>query len=368
MGQKQLSKLSLMLDQLPAAVDAKDLSFRMIYWNNEAEKIYGYKREEVLGRPVNILYEPEEFEEYKYILNRVKGSEKFIGYRSMRRTKSGAPVEVALNLSPIESEEGEITGITAVSLPVCEEINQVSTALHRQNELISLLKHDIETRIIALKRALDLLEARQLSDQDDEVMPQLLNVSRRTTVELIDFIENVLLLYGEGEIHEGLSFYSVKPASFVSSIATKLMLEKNLNITLNDCRNDILAELDPTAFERAITGAVSVFSHCDKLEIELTESSNERFQLKIICPGKCLSEAERLGLMSEQLRAANGMELASTNGFGALVARRVIEAHGGVLALKTSQEPPMSYIIMELPKYQNKRRKGIRVQRLIENT
>ncbi len=72
--------------------------------------------------------------------------------------------------------------------------------------------------------------------------------------------------------------------------------------------------------------------------------------------------------MSEQLRAANGMELASTNGFGALVARRVVEAHGGAFALKTSKEPPMSFIIMELPKYQNKRHKGIRVQRLIENT
>ncbi len=367
MGQKQLSKLSLMLDQLPAAVDAKDLSFRMIYWNNEAEKIYGYTKEEVLGRPVSILYEPEEFEEYKYILNRVKGGEKFIGYRSMRRTKSGAPVEVALNLAPIENEEGEVTGLTAVSLPACEEISQVSTALHRQNELISLLKHDIETRIIALKRALDLLEAKQLSEHD-EVMPQLLAVSRRTTVELIDFIENVLLLYGEGEIHDGLSFFSVKPASLISSIAIKLMLEKNLNITFNQCRQDMFVELDPTAFERAIAGAVSVFSHCDTLEMELTECNNESFQLKIICPGKCLSEAEKLGLMSEQLRAANGMELASTNGFGALVARRVVEAHGGVFALKTSQEPPMSFIIMELPKYQNKRRKGIRVQRLIENT
>jgi PAS domain S-box-containing protein len=46
-----------LLRQLPAAVDMKDLDHKFIFWNNEAEKLYGYTTEEIIGQPVRILYD-----------------------------------------------------------------------------------------------------------------------------------------------------------------------------------------------------------------------------------------------------------------------------------------------------------------------
>lgn len=49
-----------MLDALPDSVVATDLAGKVIYWNAGAEKLYGYRAEEALGREVTFIVAPEQ--------------------------------------------------------------------------------------------------------------------------------------------------------------------------------------------------------------------------------------------------------------------------------------------------------------------
>ncbi len=358
-----------LLRQLPAAVDMKDLDHKFIFWNNEAEKLYGYTTDEIIGQPVRVLYDPAEFERYSLILNRVRAGERLSGYRSMRKNKDGKTIEVALNLSPLENVDGEIIGVAVVSLPTCESIVDVSNALHQQSELLSLLRHDIETRIFGLSRALELFDA-DLSPGQAEY-PALLSSSRKTTAELIDLIENVLLLYGDGELHKGLKFQSVRIYGFLKSLAQKLSIgtfrdlmfdgEEEPEGSISSQTADLIAEVDPVAIERAVKGAISGFKHCDKLSLSISFAQDDYFAIRLVCQNRVLSHEEIEGLLSEQLRSSAGLELASANGFGLLVARRLIEAHGGFIEIKNLENA--SCAILNLPLLQKRDSKYLTIKR-----
>ncbi|NJL71644.1 MAG: PAS domain S-box protein [Candidatus Competibacteraceae bacterium] len=358
-----------LLRQLPAAVDIKDLGNKITFWNMEAERLYGYSEQEIVGKHVQMLYEHAEFEEYSVILNRVRAGERLLGYRSMRKTKAGDLVEVTLNLSPLEDRNGTIIGVAAVSLPTCESISEVSNALHQQSELLSLLRHDIETRILGLSRALDLF-GEALSPEQAKY-PTLLASSRKTTAELIDLIENVLLLYGEGELHKGLRFQPVRIKSFLQSLVKKLQqscsrelteeIEGNPEFTSIEKVSDFVAEIDPPAMEKAIRGVLSGFKHCDHLCLTTTNLEADCFTIKIVCQNRVLSTEEIEGLLSEQLRSSSGLELASASGFGLLVAKRLVEAHGGTIEIRI--EGNSSSVHLKLPLTQKDNSKFLTIKR-----
>ena len=58
-------------------------------WNRGAERIFSYKDEEVLGKPVTILMPPERYGEEQQILARLRCGERIDHYETVRRRKDG---------------------------------------------------------------------------------------------------------------------------------------------------------------------------------------------------------------------------------------------------------------------------------------
>lgn len=105
----------------PSAVDWEDAEVQTSLdgiiqrWNSGAERLYGYKAEEALGRPYSILIPPGLDGEEASLRERLRGGEPTWHTRTLRIRKSGEPREVVLTVSPICSDAGEIVGISHVS-------------------------------------------------------------------------------------------------------------------------------------------------------------------------------------------------------------------------------------------------------------
>lgn len=85
-------------------------------WNKGAEKIFGFKREEIIGKSVLALYPPKKLQEGEF--EKLRGEVKRKGflkdYRTLRLDKNRKPVEVSLTLTAIKDAEGEMLGYSSI--------------------------------------------------------------------------------------------------------------------------------------------------------------------------------------------------------------------------------------------------------------
>lgn len=110
----------LMLDAVGDAVMATDPSGRIIYWNAGAERLYGWTRDEVLGRDV-VDVTPSELarDEARAIMERLCRGESWVGEFQVR-DKAGRSFTARVSDSPVFDERGELIAIIGVSADVSQ--------------------------------------------------------------------------------------------------------------------------------------------------------------------------------------------------------------------------------------------------------
>lgn len=108
------------------AVFSKDLQGTVMTWNPGAERLYGYTAEEAVGRHVSFLKPVRLKGEIDEILVRVRRGEHLEVHETRHVRKNGAPVDVALTISPIGSEAGYLYGASVIARDVTRERRQRS--------------------------------------------------------------------------------------------------------------------------------------------------------------------------------------------------------------------------------------------------
>jgi diguanylate cyclase (GGDEF)-like protein/PAS domain S-box-containing protein len=89
-------------------------------WNEGATKMYGYTAVEMEGRPVSQLEPPDRQGEIQGVLERIRSGENVVRYETVRIRKDGETVEVAVAVSPICDEAGEITGVASIARDISD--------------------------------------------------------------------------------------------------------------------------------------------------------------------------------------------------------------------------------------------------------
>ena len=107
--------LAAIVDSSDDAIIGKDLDGVVTSWNPGAERMYGYKRAEMLGKPLNIIAPPNRQDEIPNILARIRRGERVEHFESVRLTKDGRRLNVSITVSPIRDSAGQIIGASAIA-------------------------------------------------------------------------------------------------------------------------------------------------------------------------------------------------------------------------------------------------------------
>jgi PAS domain S-box-containing protein len=107
--------LAAIVETLTDPVFAKTLDGTIESWNAGAEYLYGYRADEVVGKPVGILVPPERESEIEPMLARLRADQRIEQFETVRRRKDGTDVHVSLNVSPFRRTDGEIVGALVVA-------------------------------------------------------------------------------------------------------------------------------------------------------------------------------------------------------------------------------------------------------------
>jgi PAS domain S-box-containing protein len=112
-------------------------------WNLGAENIFGYSRDEAVGKKLIELIVPEEFwAEELSIFKRLAQGHSVPNFNARRRRKDGSFVDVSTTFSPIYDVTGNVTGVSKT----VRDITEQKTAEAKIYQLNSQLESQVEQR------------------------------------------------------------------------------------------------------------------------------------------------------------------------------------------------------------------------------
>ena len=123
------------------AIIGKTIDGTIISWNKGAEKIYGYKAEEIIGQPISVLIPPGHPNELPDIMMRLRHGEHIEKYETKRIHKDGHSIDVSITISPVRRKNGKVVGASVVARDITLQ-KQADEALRLSEERFRVaLKH-----------------------------------------------------------------------------------------------------------------------------------------------------------------------------------------------------------------------------------
>lgn len=102
------------------AIVGKDLNGCITCWNGGAERLFGYKESEILGKSIYLIIPQELQHEEQEIMNRVLRGEATDTYETTRRRKDGTLVPVSISVSPVKDEHGVVIGASKIARDITQ--------------------------------------------------------------------------------------------------------------------------------------------------------------------------------------------------------------------------------------------------------
>jgi PAS domain S-box-containing protein len=127
------------------AIAALTLNGIITDWNQGAERIFGYKPKEIIGKSVLTLIPKERQDEEEEILRKIRRGESLDHYQTVRRRKNGRLIDVSLTISPIKGAKGEIVGVSEIARDITKQ-KQTERRLTEQARLLDLTNDAVIVR------------------------------------------------------------------------------------------------------------------------------------------------------------------------------------------------------------------------------
>ncbi|MFT7227697.1 MAG: diguanylate cyclase (GGDEF)-like protein/PAS domain S-box-containing protein [Methylophilaceae bacterium] len=131
------------------AIISKSIDGFITSWNKGAEAAFGYSAKEIIGRPILCLFpKGREQEEVGFVV-KIKNGALIEHFDTQRITKSGALIDVSVNLSPIKNVSGEIAAIAIIARDITAE-KKIKKELAYQHEHLRVTMQSIGDAVITV--------------------------------------------------------------------------------------------------------------------------------------------------------------------------------------------------------------------------
>ena len=119
-AEEALLHLAAIVESSDDAILGKNLEGIITSWNATAERMYGYKAEEMVGQPVTLLFAADRQDEFTQIMAHIRRGERVDHYETIRMRKDGTFLTVSVTVSPIKDSTGTIIGASAIARDITE--------------------------------------------------------------------------------------------------------------------------------------------------------------------------------------------------------------------------------------------------------
>jgi len=212
-SEAEAKRLSRVFMDAADPIVIEDLSGNVINLNQEAERAYGWPRDELIGKPIKLIVPTERHGQADEILARCTAGEEVRNVEGLRVTRDGTELPVLITLSLLKDESGRPTGVASFA----KEITAQKQAEAELRQLADQLEARVEERTAEIEQANkrlthELAVARELSNAADReheavLLGESIAVrSLRENIEAHGRVDDPLLLIGPaGAGHEAVA-------------------------------------------------------------------------------------------------------------------------------------------------------------------
>ncbi len=144
-AEEQQARLAAIVETSEDAIYSTTLDGILTSWNKGAENLFGYKSEEIIGQPVNILCNDEFRDEMEVLMKNVLDDNTSAHcLETKRHRKDGQLVDVFLSVSSIKDAQGNIKGTSRIARNITEQKKLIKDLLDNEERL----RMAIETTLI----------------------------------------------------------------------------------------------------------------------------------------------------------------------------------------------------------------------------
>jgi PAS domain S-box-containing protein len=149
------AKLAAIVESSDDAIISKTLEGTVMSWNASAERIFGYRADEMIGQPDKIIIPRERHDEDDSILARLRTGELVDHYETVRLAKDGRRIDVSVTVSPVRDASGNVTGISKIVRDISQR-KKTEAALNEARE--ALKRHAADLELMVAERTQELRE------------------------------------------------------------------------------------------------------------------------------------------------------------------------------------------------------------------
>src|ERR671911_232503 len=144
-AEEQIRFQARLLDAVGQAIIATNPQGRIVYWNRAAQELYGWSKEEVMGRPiVEVTPSQEMLERAEEIMSELRAGRSWSGEFVVQR-KDSSTFPAMVTDTPVQDDQANLEGIIGVSTNITE-IKKMEE-LRRSEERFRLLAENAQDLI-----------------------------------------------------------------------------------------------------------------------------------------------------------------------------------------------------------------------------
>lgn len=132
--------LAAIVESSDDAIYGMKLDGTVVSWNRAAERVYGFRAGEIIGRNVSILYPDERLDELIDTMERIKRSDHVGRSETARLRKGGRMVPLSVTISPMKNGEGKISGASVIARDITARKREEQERIKLIQELTDALK------------------------------------------------------------------------------------------------------------------------------------------------------------------------------------------------------------------------------------
>jgi len=326
-------RLRLAIESCPNCMMTCDAAGIIIMVNREVERMFGYRREELIGRSVEVLM-PERLrsQHARHREHFARHAERRpLGHNrdlvGLRQDGSEFPVEIGIN--PIRTRDGIVVLSTIV------DISERKRLERSKDEFVAMVSHELRTPLTSIAGALGLLMGNAAGNLP-ETAKRLLAIAHANSQRLVRLINDILDLQKieSGQVVFHLKYLELRPLLEQMIEANRAFAhEFGVRIRLDDASDDGEVFADTDRLAQIITNLLSNAIKFSPVGGEVTvgvERRAEHVRVRVRDQGPGIPEEFKARIFEKfaQADSSDARQKGGT-GLGLSIVKQLIHQHGG---------------------------------------